>query len=68
MNICTILYVTVSLFFRFWPVETPTTADSMNYSILVLGFVVFFCVIYYFTKTQKMYKGTLTERRGFLKN
>ena len=64
VNICGIVYMLIIIFFSFWPSNTPTAAATMNYSVLVLGSVVIFCVVYYVTKAHKMYKGPLIERRG----
>lgn len=64
MNICGIAYMTIILFFSFWPASKLTTAANMNYSVLVLGSVVIFCVVYYVTKAHRMYQGPLIERHA----
>lgn len=64
VNICGILYMLIIIFFSFWPSNTPTTAATMNYSVLVLCSVAIFCVVYYVTKAHKVYKGPLIERHG----
>lgn len=64
VNVCGIVYMLVILFFSFWPAATSPTAATMNYSIVVLGSVVIFCVVYYMTKAHRMYQGPLVERRG----
>ncbi|KAK0510423.1 hypothetical protein JMJ35_006855 [Cladonia borealis] len=62
VNICGIVYMTIILFFSFWPASKPATAANMNYSVLVLGSVVIFCVVYYVTMAHRMYQGPLIER------
>ena len=54
--------MTIILFFSFWPASKATTAANMNYSVLVLGSVVIFCVVYYVTSAHRMYQGPLIER------
>lgn len=51
----------VVLFFSFWPSENPTSAATMNYSVLVTGFVVIFSVFYYLVWGKRVYKGPVVE-------
>ena len=64
VNVCGIIYMMIILFFSFWPATVNPTAAEMNYSVLVLGFVVIFCVAYYKSTGYRMYKGPLVERQG----
>jgi len=61
VNVFGIIYMTVILFFSFWPPATPTTAATMNYSVAVLGCVAIFCVVYYSVRARHVYKGPLVE-------
>ena len=55
------VYLVILLFFSFWPAATPTTAATMNYSILVTGFVVCFSVLYYLIWAKNFYRGPIVE-------
>ncbi|KAL8718361.1 MAG: hypothetical protein Q9181_008213 [Wetmoreana brouardii] len=61
INVVGCVYMVVILFFSFWPPATPTTAKTMNYSVLVMGVVVSFSVIYYFASARMVYKGPIVE-------
>lgn len=61
VNFFGIMYMIVILFFSFWPPTTPTKAETMNYSVAVLGFVVIFSTIYYTRWAHKTYKGPVIE-------
>ena len=54
-------YSIIILFFSFWPPATPTTAATMNYSVLMTGAVLVFSVVYYFLYARKMYTGPVLE-------
>lgn len=41
--------------FCFFPQETPPTAKTMNYNILINGVIMIFAVIYYFVKGKHDY-------------
>lgn len=60
-NVFACVYLTVVLFFSFWPPATPPTAQTMNYSSLVLGGVVIFCVCYYALVARMEYIGPVVE-------
>ena len=55
------MYLIVVLFFIFWPSDTTTTAESMNYAILTTGTVVGISVVYYFVWGRKDYNGPVVE-------
>ncbi|KAL8900184.1 MAG: hypothetical protein Q9207_005820 [Kuettlingeria erythrocarpa] len=61
VNVVACAYMLVILFFSFWPPVTPTTAETMNYSVLVTGAVVLWSVLYYFVYARKVYLGPLVE-------
>lgn len=66
-NVYACLYILFVLFWSFWPPVTPTTAENMNYSVLMSGVVVVFSIVYYYVWGKKQYLGPLMERevRGF---
>ena len=55
------------LFWGFWPPATPVNKENMNYSVLVLGSVIFFAVARYFLGGKVGYRGPLVdyEVKGF---
>ena len=55
------VYMIVVLFFSFWPPATPTTAATMNFSVLVTGTVVLFSVVYYWVWARRVYRGPVME-------
>lgn len=61
VNIVACVFMIVVIFFSFWPPATPTTAVSMNYSVLVFGAVILFSMAYYATIAHKTYVGPLVE-------
>ncbi|KAI9641950.1 hypothetical protein NHQ30_009819 [Ciborinia camelliae] len=60
-NTLAILYLILILFFSFWPPALPVTAANMNYSSLVTGAVMLFCVLYYVTRGKLEWKGPIIE-------
>ncbi|KAL8832483.1 MAG: hypothetical protein Q9170_004854 [Blastenia crenularia] len=61
VNVVGIAYMVVIIFFSFWPPTVDPTAKTMNYSVLVTGFVLLFSVVYYFAYARRVYKGPLVE-------
>ena len=61
INVVACVFMIIVIFFSFWPPVTPTTAESMNYSVLVFGAVVLFSLAYYVTVAHKTYVGPLVE-------
>ena len=60
-NVVACLFMVLIIFFSFWPPVTPSTAVSMNYSVLVFGAAILFSIAYYFTVAHKTYVGPLIE-------
>lgn len=54
-------YLTFVLFFSFWPSYKDVTAKTMNWSILVTGFVAVFSTAYYLVWAKKTFKGPVVE-------
>ncbi|CAG8980474.1 hypothetical protein HYALB_00013595 [Hymenoscyphus albidus] len=57
------IYLTIVLFFSFWPSATPVVAATMNYSSLMGGAVVLFAIAYYILHARKVYIGPVLETR-----
>ena len=60
-NALACLYLTILLFFSFWPAATPVSATTMNYSVLVMGVEVIFSIVYYYVWANKTYDGPVVE-------
>ena len=60
-NLFACAYLAILLFFSFWPADTPTTAATMNYSVLVTGFVCCFSILYYVFWARKFFSGPIVE-------
>ncbi|MCJ1310300.1 hypothetical protein MMC25_003962 [Agyrium rufum] len=61
INAFAVAYMLLIFFFSFWPASTPVAAADMNYSVLILGSVVLFSVVYYVVWARKVYKGPIVE-------
>ena len=55
------LYMIFVIFWSVWPPETPVTAESMNYSVVVTGGVLILSAIWYFIRGKKDFKGPLID-------
>ena len=63
-----IIYSIIGTFFSFWPPSPGPTPQTMNWSIAVFGSLMLFCVIFWFTHANKVYKGPVVEIRGSVIN
>ncbi|KAH8807096.1 amino acid/polyamine transporter I [Xylogone sp. PMI_703] len=61
INILALMFLTPILFFAFWPLATPVTASSMNWSSTMFGGVIIFALIYYFIKGRHEYVGPVLQ-------
>lgn len=61
INVLACAFMIIIIFFSFWPPATPTTAVSMNYSVLVFGAVILLSIAYYLTIAHRTYVGPLVE-------
>lgn len=57
VNTGTVVYLIITIFFSFWPPATPTAPSTMNFSVLMIGAVIIFSVLYYVTFARKVYSG-----------
>ncbi|KAK2748735.1 hypothetical protein FQN57_000316 [Myotisia sp. PD_48] len=61
INLLACLYLILILCFSFFPVATPTTPETMNYSSLLIGSIIIFSIIYYLIYARKTYEGPIVE-------
>lgn len=56
-----IIYITIIVFFSFWPSTMDPTIETMNWSILAIGGAMFFAVLYYIFHARHVYTGPIVE-------
>ena len=61
INIWACAYLLTITVLTFFPTVTPISASTMNYDILVFGFVVVTCPIYYVFRGRTTYTGPVVE-------
>ncbi|KAI4861222.1 amino acid transporter [Hypoxylon rubiginosum] len=60
-NVFACAYSAFLLFWSFWPQVYMPTPESANWSALVYGSVIIFCIIWYAVKARKYFKGPVKE-------
>lgn len=55
------VYMIFVIFWSVWPPETPVSASTMNYSVVVTGGVLIFSALWYFIRARRVYKGPLVD-------
>ncbi|KAL4880520.1 amino acid/polyamine transporter I [Aspergillus karnatakaensis] len=61
INILAILYALIAVFFSFWPMVTPVTVQTMNFSVVGTVGVLVLSVVYYFLVARGVYGGPVVE-------
>lgn len=61
INILSILFTLIGLFFSFWPPSHEVTAKTMNWSIVVYGGVMLFSIFFWFLHGRSVYTGPVIE-------
>ncbi|MCJ1319621.1 hypothetical protein MMC15_004957 [Xylographa vitiligo] len=61
INVIACAFLVLIIFWSFWPQATPTTADSMNMSVLMLGATIIFAIVWYIAHARKTYRGPIIE-------
>ncbi|KAL9060589.1 MAG: hypothetical protein Q9162_000540 [Coniocarpon cinnabarinum] len=54
-------YLTMIIFFGFWPASKNVTSVNMNYSVVIMGGITILSVAYYFFKAKRQYNGPIVE-------
>jgi choline transport protein len=55
------MYMVFVIFWSVWPPQTPVSASTMNYSVVVTGGVIIFSIVWYYVRGRKEYKGPLID-------
>jgi len=61
INIAALLFLIPVWFFAFWPLFTPTTAATMNWSSTMFGGTIFFALVYYAARARHQYVGPVLQ-------
>ncbi|KFY97433.1 hypothetical protein V500_02067 [Pseudogymnoascus sp. VKM F-4518 (FW-2643)] len=56
-----IIYITIIIFFSFWPSTMDPTIATMNWSVLAIGGAMFFAILYYIFHARHVYTGPIVE-------
>ncbi|KAF2251585.1 amino acid transporter [Trematosphaeria pertusa] len=60
-NLLSCLYLLFVLFWSFWPPQTPTPVEKVNFSPVIFGAVVIVCIGWYLLVARHHFKGPLRE-------
>jgi len=61
VNVIAVCFGIIIFIFSFFPVATPVTPQSMNYSVVMSAFVLIAAVVYYIVWARKEFKGPIVE-------
>ncbi|KAJ6087084.1 hypothetical protein N7467_005998 [Penicillium canescens] len=61
VNLFAVIYITLVIFFSFWPSEMDPVVEGMNYSIVGMGCCTVLATLYYFMRARKIYTGPIVE-------
>ncbi|KAH7381576.1 putative GABA permease [Pyrenochaeta sp. MPI-SDFR-AT-0127] len=64
VNIIGVVYTTFSFFWCFWPAFTPATVANFNWSVTIFVGIFIFCLIMYYAKGRRVYKGPVKAVRS----
>lgn len=56
-----IIYISIIVFFSFWPSQMNPTVAEMNWSVLAIGSAMFFAILYYIFRARHVYTGPIVE-------
>ena len=61
LNVASLIFLTITVFFSFFPSELPVVADNMNYSIVVFAGEFIAGLAWYVIRGRKHYNGPIIE-------
>lgn len=56
-----VIYITIVVFFSFWPSLMDPTVKEMNWSILAIGATTLLAMLYYVARARHVYSGPVIE-------
>ncbi|KAJ5722583.1 Amino acid/polyamine transporter I [Penicillium malachiteum] len=61
INIASISFLTIAIFFSFFPEELPVTAENMNWSVVVFSGELIIGLVWYAVRGRKVYNGPIID-------
>ncbi|KAJ5098388.1 choline transport protein [Penicillium argentinense] len=61
INACALVYMSIAVFFSFWPPSWAVVVDTMNFSVVGTMGVVLLSLVYYFLRARRIYDGPIVE-------
>ena len=61
VNVYAVTYMIIAAFFSFWPIATPVTVQTMNYSVVGTVGVMILSTLYYVLRARHFYEGPIVE-------
>ncbi|KAI9040337.1 choline transport protein [Aspergillus affinis] len=61
INTFALIYMTIAVFFSFWPPEKEITVQTMNFSVVGTVGVIILSLAYYILRARKVYEGPVVE-------
>jgi len=61
VNVVGLIYISIALFFSFFPSTATVTPVTMNWSCLLFGGTVIFSIVYYFAYGRHAYKWPIVD-------
>jgi amino acid transporter len=61
INTFSLIYMTIVVFFSFWPPQSAVTVDTMNFSVVGTVGVIILSLLYYFVRARGVYEGPVVE-------
>ncbi|KAJ5782953.1 hypothetical protein N7457_004727 [Penicillium paradoxum] len=61
INAWALIYMTIAVFFTFWPTSWKVTVETMNFSVVGTMGTVILSLVYYYIRARKVYQGPIME-------
>ena len=61
VNTFALIYMTIAVFFSFWPPQHTVTVDTMNFSVVGTVGVIILSLVYYVLRARNVYEGPIVE-------
>lgn len=64
VNVIGLAYAGFTFFWSFWPTYTPVTVEDFNWSVVIFGAILVFCLTMYYVKGRHVYTGPVKQVRS----
>lgn len=61
VNVWALVYMTIAVFFTFWPTSWVVNVQTMNFSVVGTVGTIILSLVYYFVRARKVYDGPVME-------